>query len=406
MSRDGYFLVRRGSTAVSNKLIHDKSLSYATLGVLMACLAMPDEAVKGYRQLTGRGLGEHATRRALRELEDHHLRFRFRVRSGGRLRDVVIVSDAPIEVDEAMGIVVAAMKDGTMTSGPIVDCPSHSGFFPEKTAKNAVGPDCAAASAAQKSDPVDNSNTVRRQTAAQSAAAHIPKGISNDSSLCSESPTIQPAGATAASVVGVGEGNRGSGAGRRPAGVPPAGPPGLEPSARPASEDEWRLVAESLPPEMLGVMTKRAAARIAADLRRAISGRWTTGQVRSRLAANPLPPPDQVRNLVGLIISRVAELADSRPPAAQAPARPPRPLRVVGEPREEMTGVERAELVERLRGNTALPSGMRAKLVASLEKSSVPGLAPNPVSGEDSPFQGRERKPDSPTEGARKEAQG
>ena len=118
MSRDGYFLVRRGSTAVSNKLIHDKSLSYATLGVLMACLAMPDEAVKGYRQLTGRGLGEHATRRALRELEDHHLRFRFRVRSGGRLRDVVIVSDAPIEVDEAMGIVVAAMKDGTMTSGP------------------------------------------------------------------------------------------------------------------------------------------------------------------------------------------------------------------------------------------------------------------------------------------------
>lgn len=404
MSKDGYFLVRRGSTAVSNKLIHDKSLSYATLGVLMACLAMPDEAVKGYRQLTGRGLGEHATRRALRELEDHRLRFRFRVRSGGRLRDVVIVSDAPIEVDEAMGIVVAAMKDGTMTSGPIVDCPSHPGFFPEKTAKNAVGPDCAAEAAAQ-SDPVDNSDTVRRQTAAQSAAAHIPKGISNDSSLRSESPTIQPAVATDASVVGVGEENRGIGAGRRPAGVPPAGPPGLEPPARPASEDEWRLAAESLPPEMLGVMTKRAAARVAADLRRAISGGWTMGQVRSRLAANPLPPPDQVRNLVGLIISRVAELADSRPPVAQAPVRPSRPLRVVGEPREEMTGVERAELVERLRGNTALPSGMRAKLVASLEKSSVPGLS-HPVSGEDSPFQGRERKPDGPTEGARKEAQG
>ena len=404
MSKDGYFLVRRGSTAVSNKLIHDKSLSYATLGVLMACLAMPDEAVKGYRQLTGRGLGEHATRRALRELEDHRLRFRFRVRSGGRLRDVVIVSDAPIEVDEAMGIVVAAMKDGTMTSGPIVDCPSHPGFFPEKTAKNAVGPDCAAEAAAQ-TDPVDNSDTVRRQTAAQSAAAHIPKGISNDSSLRSESPTIQPAVATDASVVGVGEENRGIGAGRRPAGVPPAGPPGLEPPARPASEDEWRLAAESLPPEMLGVMTKRAAARVAADLRRAISGGWTMGQVRSRLAANPLPPPDQVRNLVGLIISRVAELADSRPPVAQAPVRPSRPLRVVGEPREEMTGVERAELVERLRGNTALPSGMRAKLVASLEKSSVPGLS-HPVSGEDSPFQGRERKPDGPTEGARKEAQG
>ncbi len=405
MSKDGYFLVRRGSTAVSNKLIHDKSLSYATLGVLMACLAMPDEAVKGYRQLTGRGLGEHATRRALRELEDHRLRFRFRVRSGGRLRDVVIVSDAPIEVDEAMGIVVAAMKDGTMTSGPIVDCPSHPGFFPEKTAKNAVGPDCAAASAAQKSDPVDNSDTVRRQTAAQSAAAHIPKGISNDSSLRSESPTIQPAVAMDASVVGVGEENRGIGAGRCPAGAPPAGPPGLEPSARPASEDEWRLAAESLPPEMLGVMTKRAAARVAADLRRAISGGWTMGQVRSRLAANPLPPPDQVRNLVGLIISRVAELADSRPPVAQAPVRPPRPLRVVGEPREEMTGVERAELVKRLRGNTALPSGMRAQLADRLENSSVPGLF-HPVSGEDSPFQGRERKPDGPTKGARKKAQG
>lgn len=400
MSKDGYFLVRRGSTAVSNKLIHDKSLSYATLGVLMACLAMPDEAVKGYRQLTGRGLGEHATRRALRELEDHRLRFRFRIRSGGRLRDVVIVSDAPIEVDEAMGIVVTAMKDGTMISGPIVDCPSHPGFFPEKTAKNTASPDCAAASAAQ-SGPVDNSDTVPRQTAAQSAAAHIPKGISNDSSLRSESPTIQPAVASDASAVGVGEENRGSGIGRRPAGVPPAGP-GREPSARPASEDEWRLVAESLPPEMLGVMTKRAASRAAADLRRAISGGWTAGQVRSRLAANPLPPPDQVRNLVGLIISRVAELADSRPPAAaQVPSRP---LRVVGEPREEMTSAERAELVERLRGNTALPSGMRAKLVASLEKSSVPGLS-HPVSGEDSPFQGRERKPDSPTEGARKEAQ-
>lgn len=405
MSKDGYFLVRRGSTAVSNKLIHDKSLSYATLGVLMACLAMPDEAVKGYRQLTGRGLGEHATRRALRELEDHRLRFRFRIRSGGRLRDVVIVSDAPIEVDEAMGIVVTAMRDGTIGyAGPIVDCPSHPGFFPEKTEKNTVGPDCAAASAAQESGPVDNSDTVPRSAAAQSAAAHIPKGISNDSSLRSESPTIQPAVATDASAVGVGEENRGIGAGRRPAGIPPAGP-GQEPSARPASEDEWRLVAESLPSEMLGVMTKRASARVAADLRRAISGGWTTGQVRSRLAANPLPPPDQVRNLVGLIISRVAELADSRPPAAPAPARPPRPLRVVGEPREEMTGAERAELAERLRGNTALPSGMRAKLVASLENSSVPGLS-HPVSGEDSPFQGRERKPDSPAEGARKESQG
>ena len=404
MSKDGYFLVRRGSTAVSNKLIHDKSLSYATLGVLMACLAMPDEAVKGYRQLTGRGLGEHATRRALRELEDHHLRFRFRVRSGGRLRDVVIVSDAPIEVDEAMGIVVAAMKDGTMTSGPIVVFLYTRGFFPKKTKKKVLVRFGGEASPEKKPGLVDNSNIVPRQTAAQSAAAHIPKGISNDSSLRSESPTTQPAGATAASAVGVGEENRGIGAGRRPAGVPSTGT-GRERLTKPATEDEWRLVAESLPSEMLGVMTKRAAARIAADLRRAISGRWTTGQVRARLAANPLPPPDQVRNLVGLIISRVAEVADSRPPAAQAPARPPRPLRVVGEPREEMSSAERAELVKRLRGNTALPSGMRAKLVASLENSSVPGLS-HPVSGEDSPFQGRERKPDSPVGGVWKEAQG
>ena len=95
----------------------------------------------------------------------------------------------------------------------------------------------------------------------------------------------------------------------------------------------------------------------------------------------------------------------SLPAGAQAGYRPSRPLRVVGEPREEMTGVERAELVERLRGNTALPSGMRAQLADRLENSSVPGLS-HPVSGEDSPFQGRERKPDSPTKGARKKAQG
>lgn len=65
-----FFVVRKGATAVPNGLVHNKKLSWASLGLIVYCLSLPTGARVGYRELQGRGLGEKATRKALVELEE------------------------------------------------------------------------------------------------------------------------------------------------------------------------------------------------------------------------------------------------------------------------------------------------------------------------------------------------
>lgn len=96
------FVVRRGTTALPNRTVYDERLSYASLGLLAVLLARPDGAPSGYRDLQGRGLGQDATLKALRELDEAGYRHLWR-RSGARGRIVtdVIVSEDPMTDDEA-----------------------------------------------------------------------------------------------------------------------------------------------------------------------------------------------------------------------------------------------------------------------------------------------------------------
>lgn len=96
------YVRRRGMTALPNGTVHDSRLSYAALGLLMVLLARPDGVPGGYRHMTGRGLGETATRRALRELSELGYRHQIRRRgTAGRWVTDTVVSEEPITAEEA-----------------------------------------------------------------------------------------------------------------------------------------------------------------------------------------------------------------------------------------------------------------------------------------------------------------
>jgi hypothetical protein len=132
VSKAEFFVVRRGATALPNSLIHDSGLSYAALALLTACLSLPAGTQTGYRQLKGRGFGEQVTRNGLRELQERNLRFRFRIRRSGQLRELTIVTDTPMSVNDARAEIAARMRAGALSGGEIIECPSHPDPFPDR----------------------------------------------------------------------------------------------------------------------------------------------------------------------------------------------------------------------------------------------------------------------------------
>lgn len=105
--------MRRSSTALSNKVIHNQDLSFPALGFAHGFLALPPNAPAGYR-VSGPGMGEKAVRTALRELETMNHRFRFRIRREGQIRELTIVSDAPISEGWEYAEIVAMMSSGAV----------------------------------------------------------------------------------------------------------------------------------------------------------------------------------------------------------------------------------------------------------------------------------------------------
>jgi hypothetical protein len=98
-------VVRRGNTVVPNATVYDERLSYAALGLLVALLSRPQDRdiPMGYRAMVGRGLGEKATRDALRELETAGYRHLFLLAAKGRkgVKTDVVMSESPISREAA-----------------------------------------------------------------------------------------------------------------------------------------------------------------------------------------------------------------------------------------------------------------------------------------------------------------
>lgn len=367
-SKAEFFVVRRGATALPNSLIHDSGLSYAALALLTVCLSLPAGAQAGYRQLKGRGFGEQVTRNGLRELEERNLRFRFRIRRSGQLRELTIVTDTPMSVDEARAEIVARMRAGALSGGEIVECPSHPQPSPDEG--NADGcqarkpvDNARALETSARRQPVDNSPAAPRPAGARSPAAHSSNEESKDSSLRSESlppnqdpPPEEPAVDMA----------------KRPKREPhgPSSAPRKRSELLP--EVDWDLIAACVPQPMAGWLAGLSARRVTGLLRQAVDAGWRPGRVYGALNAARLPA--EVANGPGLVIHRVGQIARTDPPAAPAA----RGLRLTGGSVSTQSGAggavessaaERAATIARLRGNGRLSGPMVEGLISRLSGS-------------------------------------
>lgn len=161
------YVRRRGTTSLPNGTVHDSRLSYAALGLLTVLLARPDGVPGGYRNMMGRGLGETATRRALRELSELGYRHQVKRRGpGGRWVTDTVVSEEPISEAEARSWLVPEAVDNPEHRAVDSTAPSDQG----KHRKPAGG-------------------TVQRPTKARPAVARSANASlrAKDSSLRSES---------------------------------------------------------------------------------------------------------------------------------------------------------------------------------------------------------------------------
>lgn len=97
-----YFVVRAGSTAVTNEAIFS-GISHTALGILVRALSSRPGATLGYRDFMTEGVGERLVRRALKELEAAGLRHRVLTRTGcGSLRTVVVYTDVPMDAADVI----------------------------------------------------------------------------------------------------------------------------------------------------------------------------------------------------------------------------------------------------------------------------------------------------------------
>ena len=369
-SKAEFFVVRRGATALPNSLIHDSGLSYAALALLTVCLSLPAGAQAGYRQLKGRGFGEQVTRNGLRELEERNLRFRFRIRRSGQLRELTIVTDTPMSVDEARAEIVARMRAGALSGGEIVECPSHPDPSPDKendgngqTRKPVDNGRASETSARRQS--VDNSPTAPRPAGARSPAAHSSNEESKDSSLRSESlPPNQDPSPPDEPVVGMAKRLK------RGAGVSSSAVSGKRSELLP--EVDWGLIEECVPQPMAGWLAGLSARRVTGLLRQAVDAGWHPGRVYGALNAARLPA--EVSNGPGLVIHRVGQIAHTAPPVRRSPRAAGAAGGAVSAESGaggavEWSAAERAAAIARLRGNGRLSGPMVEGLIARLSGS-------------------------------------
>ena len=105
-----------------------------------------------------------------------------------------------------------------------------------------------------------------------------------------------------------------------------------------------------------------AAERLARLLRRALDAGWTRQRIYRILNDNPLPA--DTRNLVGLVIHRVGEIARTSPTPARKPPAEPATARAASA--EAATPAQIDEIVARLKANATLRPEMRQAMINRL----------------------------------------
>lgn len=302
-----HFLVRRGSTALPNKTVLDRELSYVALGLLVAALAMPPSAPKGYRAFVDakRGLGRDAVLKGLKELSELGYRWQFTVRTtGGVVRTVTVISDERISEHVALEECVAR-RDYAY----VIEC-KNTGTSYRPAEPNSVDeePESRGVSAGHTvrrnsgARSESESTTVRRNSVARQPSAPPLRGVTN-SSLRSELTTNQPRDAE-----------------------PPdedQGPPSIPdppPTSRCGPSDgevseAAVLVAKCLPPKWRG-MDRSGMVEVGRLLRERLDAGWKQTEIRAVMDNQQLPESGVLR-LAGLARHRIiANIDPTLSPAA------------------------------------------------------------------------------------------
>lgn len=320
-----YFVVRRGSTALSNDVIRDKGLSYDAIGLLLVMLTMPAGAPMGYRNLVGRGAGEKSVREALGDLEARGFRWRLTVRKRNRLRTVVIVYDQPTDESTALadGQRLARTDQITVASTcikneqkPLSLCADHAAAHNDKAKYDE--------SVADQDDPGKTPSrcvqTLRRPR--PSVAAVRSAQPSNDGSNGWETNVSQPNQTKPPRPIKPAAPDPPDAAGRVGLGLGRL----LDSPVPDVDSVDWDVVVSCLPSAMRNLEAS-AVPVIANALRERLDAGWEPEKLHATLAGNALPP--QVDNLPGLVAYRIKTIpinpprrSPRRTVSAEAPAEP------------------------------------------------------------------------------------
>lgn len=330
----------------------------ASLGLIVYCLSLPTGARVGYRELQGRGLGEKATRKALIELEELSYRFRFKHRRQGRIRELTIVADTPLTPGVAYAAALELMRAGGFVDSEIISCASHPDFSVPtprpvselSTAPSAAGSHRAATGVARYEQPKRSPKSAKRESFAGegsvgrklSTVPAVSEKLPRQPQVADQEERSVCAGRTVqCSTVarwGTAQGSKDTSKDislrsistpfhSSNAAGPGDGVVGVEPSKdsrsdqAPAGPSEprvpnWDLIVEAVPDEQKRGLMGKAAQRVSDSLEILVGAGWTSRQIRHRLADNPLPP--KVRNMPGLLISRIEAI--KQVPVPQSPA--------------------------------------------------------------------------------------
>lgn len=348
-----FYVVRKGSTSLSNKVILS-GLSYEALGLLLTELTLRPGTPLGYRQMAGRGAGAHRIRKAHLELEAAGFRHRFLVRGvDGSLRTLTVVTDESIssaeaweEIDVSAGTYLVKIQTDSKPELPKFESPvvegsgrqirrSHRAPKIDARCEQEQSRDdekLIVQSSDQQQGDKSAGRTVRRKTVARSTAARlVVAGRSPNTLWVKESSTLSPqppkssTDEPAEPVVGA----------AMPLGGAPDGTPWKDSSsqyleaspsnttmrhsqsaeAKTIPQEAFVSLARQVLPQPMQAMSPAALGQVGKMISQRIEAGWTCEQLTAVLKARELP--DRVRTMTGLVKAR---LRDDAPINAVPPA--------------------------------------------------------------------------------------
>ncbi|MDY3128130.1 MAG: hypothetical protein SOW59_08435 [Corynebacterium sp.] len=357
-----FYVVRRGSTSLSNKVILS-GLSYAALGLLLTELSLRPGTPLGYRNMVKAGCGETQVRKAHKELEDAGFRHRLLVRGvDGSLKTVTVVTDESMSTREVLGeidlpegeFLVKVQTD----QEPVIPkfeprnvagsgrrlASSHRAV--DTAARCKQGKREAGESPGQSEMPSSHRavDTAARSTVARSSTAgrspntlrvkDYPPSPQPPSQSQSDVTVVMADGSAPDGLTGLGLGSKSDD------GVVAAAPAvgssvadagsetsksaslgisrdegaGVDESARVTSEGELVELARDVLPGSMQAMGPQHLVRVGRAIEQRVAAGWTRQQITQVLVSRQLPA--QVRNLVALVLARLRDdvPVDAPPP--------------------------------------------------------------------------------------------